>query len=162
MNLPLILGSLCAAILIFALMNKFSHWRSKRWRERTLKKITNSKIKREPSDIYVMTSDEELSVRKHSTGESKGFAWKDVVRIVAFKRDLFAYDCVCVAFELDGGGEFEIDEEMDGFGDAMDVAAQSCQGCIPYLKWFWDITVPAFETKLTELYRKEGTKPLLQ
>lgn len=44
--------------------------------------------------------------------------WRDVLRVVAFKRDRFTTDLLCLAFEAHGlpaGSELEINEDVAGF-----------------------------------------------
>lgn len=41
--------------------------------------------------------------------------WLDVIRVEAFKRDLYAVDQICLAFIENGNTEVEINEEMEGW-----------------------------------------------
>jgi len=42
-------------------------------------------------------------------------AWKDTVRVEAFKRDLYAVDLICLSVLLKDNKAIEINEEMEGF-----------------------------------------------
>ena len=82
--------------------------------------------------------------------------WSEVEIIVAFKRDYFAYDCLCVDFQLSDGIHVEADEQMDNFIELMEEAPKRCNGCVTLDGWYSSIVVPAFETKMTVLYRRSA------
>jgi hypothetical protein len=76
-------------------------------------------------------------------------AWDEITRITAFKRDLMAYDRICVAMML-GDSTIEIDEQMPGFvpwREAMEqrFAVSPC--------WYLEIMTPVFEPTPMDLYR---------
>ena len=77
--------------------------------------------------------------------------WDDVKAVRAFKRDLFAHDMICVAFQLPDKTWLEIWEESEGFVPIIEKMAQTLPG-IPE-EWQSDIMVPPFVTMDTLLYR---------
>jgi hypothetical protein len=137
-----------------AFISLYLKWRSDSWVERTLKKIRSKDYKKQPSPLFLTLSHDGFNITKRTTNETLKVEWKKISRIVAFKRDLFTYDCVCVLFEtLDGKG-IEIDEQMDGFTQLMEEAPKYCVGCKTFHEWYMNITTPAFATNLTELYKQ--------
>ncbi len=55
--------------------------------------------------------------------------WADVERAVAFKRDLWAVDLVCLELEAKGL-VLEIDEEMEGWQDVLAALPERLPGCL--------------------------------
>lgn len=77
--------------------------------------------------------------------------WADVRGARAFKRDLFAYDMVCLALQMPDKSWVEIWEESHGFIPLIEKMAQVLPG-IPE-KWYTNVCHPAFATNDTLLYR---------
>lgn len=80
---------------------------------------------------------------------SQGVYWASVRRITAFKRDLFAYDCICLMLALPEA-VIELREDMEGFTDVC-AAMERQFGLSP--GWFLEIMTPAFEATPRDLYR---------
>ena len=83
------------------------------------------------------------------------FLWRDVLRIDAFKRDLYTVDVICLAFVLSDDTEVEIDEDMKGFPSLVQKLPEYVPGCQTWDQWFRPVAVPAFELNLTTIYQKE-------
>lgn len=115
-------------------------------------------FKKEPSQVYVAASANGFSIRNRNSDDCIEVEWEEIVRITAFKRDFFVYNCVCVAFELTGGKSVEINESMDGFVDAMEQVAENCDGFIEFYNWYMNNKYSSFEAEVTELYCKEEAK----
>ena len=82
--------------------------------------------------------------------------WTEIARVVAFKRDIYAYDLLCMAFEVDGLS-FEFDEEMEGWKSMID----SLPGYLPGFprpdEWWKAVVLPPFATNMTQLFpRNQG------
>jgi hypothetical protein len=90
------------------------------------------------------------------TASLGGFEWEAVARVVAYKRDLYIYDLVCVAFEFADGTAFEIHEEMMGWQDLIDSLCQRLPGCAPFDEWWPKVASPAFETNETTLFDRQS------
>ena len=80
--------------------------------------------------------------------------WSDVRRIQTYKRDLFAYDMICLAFEIGDDKWVEIWERDDGFVGVAE-AMRTRFPTIPE-DWYNKVMVPAFETNLRDPYRRSG------
>ena len=80
--------------------------------------------------------------------ESRAVAWSEVEEIVAFKRDLYTTDCICLALAMPGG-TVEINEEMPGFVDWRE-AMEHHFGLTP--DWYIEIMTPVFEPTPLRLF----------
>lgn len=78
--------------------------------------------------------------------------WREVGRIVAYKRDLFTYDCICMFVARADGSGIELNEEMDGWKAFCEMLPQVLPGCKSSADWLVSVTFPAFATNTTELY----------
>lgn len=91
---------------------------------------------------------------KQDRGE-KVVAWQDVVRIDAFKRDLYVVDLICLRILLDDNATVEIDEEMEGWDSLVDNLPEYLPGCERFSEWFDKVAYPPFKPKLTVIYRRK-------
>lgn len=62
-------------------------------------------------------------------------AWRDVRRLVAYKRDIYVGDFLCLTIRAAGGRVFEINEESPGWQEVGDVIEQFLPGSLPYTEW---------------------------
>jgi hypothetical protein len=79
--------------------------------------------------------------------------WDDVRAVRAFKRDLFAYDMICLAFQLPDKSWVEICERSEGFVAVMEEMGRILPGISE--NWYYEIMIPAFATMDTLLYRQD-------
>lgn len=87
--------------------------------------------------------------------------WARIDRVVAFKRDLFAHDRMCIAFDA-SGFTFEINEEMVCWAAFVNEMPKFLPGCLNVEAWYDAVMHPAFATNGTILYsRNSGTGPAL-
>ena len=82
------------------------------------------------------------------------FHWRDVIRVEAFKRDLWAVDQICLAFIQTGDTEVEINEEMDGWNSLVEQLPDYLPGCQKFEEWFQPVAIPAFELNLRVIYER--------
>ncbi len=81
--------------------------------------------------------------------------WSDVKEIVAFKRDAFAHDLICIAFRVSAAGEWwEIHEEMPGYQEILAALPAAFPGI--RTDWWHAVAFPAFETNATLLWNAAG------
>jgi len=80
--------------------------------------------------------------------------WDDIDKVVAYKRDLLTEDLVCIKI-IDGKNDsIEINEEIEGFHDALRDLPSYLKG-FPNEKEYWGALIqPAFLTNETTLWRK--------
>jgi len=82
---------------------------------------------------------------------------RDVNEVVAFKRDLFTEDLICVQITFGHGNHErteEIHEEMRGFDEVMAHLARQLPGFDR--DWRMKVVKPAFEAIWTVLYRSSA------
>ncbi len=75
--------------------------------------------------------------------------WSCVTEIVAFKRDLFTTDMICIQFQLDDGTYVELDEEMVGYRQFIDIVTSKFD-LAP--NWWSDVAFPAFKTNKSTIW----------
>jgi len=83
--------------------------------------------------------------------------WDAITDAIAFKRDLFSTDQVCIAFRLSDSSEFEVHEEMKGWSELCEAIPNHLPGSPPWTDWYMEITTPAFELNPTPLFRRDRT-----
>jgi hypothetical protein len=79
-------------------------------------------------------------------------AWNDLRAVFAYKRDLYTTDEICLDIFLPEDSLLTITEETAGWH--IFVPQLEAHLSIPP-SWFADVSVPAFETKLTLLYEQK-------
>jgi hypothetical protein len=89
------------------------------------------------------------------------FRWDEVTRIVAYKRDLWTVDLICLDFFVASRQlTYQADEEMHGFRDMSD----RMRLLFPSVgeSWWPEVAFPAFVTNEKVLYDKPAlTSPSL-
>src|SRR6185295_2147472 len=84
---------------------------------------------------------------KRPTSASIHFiAWSNIVRVVAFKRDLLTVDCICLAFATADGMTTEVNEEMEGWEALTDALPKYLPGGKGWSEYFTQVAFPAFAT----------------
>jgi hypothetical protein len=82
--------------------------------------------------------------------KKKELLWKDVKKVLVCKRDLFAYDQICLYFELSDSG-VEINENMEEWTELINSLPEYLPGCKNVDDWWSEVVYPAFKTNLTEI-----------
>lgn len=81
--------------------------------------------------------------------------WEKIVQVIVYKRDCYTVDLICLAIlDREGLVLLEVDEGMIGFQELIDEKPRRLDGCLSMGGWNMQVTFPAFETSLTELYRR--------
>ncbi|HVX86945.1 MAG TPA: hypothetical protein VH253_19330 [Phycisphaerae bacterium] len=100
-------------------------------------------------------------VRRKIVIDAEGFhaqgmsvAWAALDAVWAYKRDLFAYDEICVLFHHGAGQALEVGEHDEGFMDLLKEMERRLEG-LP-ARWYTDIMFPPFSTEERVLWRREG------
>lgn len=86
-------------------------------------------------------------------GSTVDIRWTAVVRVAAFKRDLFITDELVVAFETDDGPgrTTEVSEEWPGFQELLSGLET---GLGIDASWYGDVIQPPFATNFREIYNR--------
>ncbi|HEY1256406.1 MAG TPA: hypothetical protein VGF01_16640, partial [Terracidiphilus sp.] len=82
--------------------------------------------------------------------------WCDVFNVFAFKRDLFAYDLICLLFE-DATKRFEVSEENVEFPKLVNMLPSYLPGALDKAEWCEIVYFPAFKTNWTTIYSRTNT-----
>jgi hypothetical protein len=91
---------------------------------------------------------------ERGTKTSRMAYWADVFHVVAFKRDLFHVDLICMEIQDRLNSSIEVDEEMEGWKELVANLPEYLPGFPKFEEWFLRVATPAFETCPTELYRR--------
>ncbi|MGJ3648788.1 hypothetical protein ACLB0R_09980 [Sphingomonas sp. GlSt437] len=98
--------------------------------------------------ITLAASADGFELRKGT--QSMAIAWRDIVRVVAFKRDMMTVDRMCLAFET-ADFAIEVDEEMPGYLDFTE-AMNRALSISP--EWMLRVMFPAFATNMETIFER--------
>jgi hypothetical protein len=87
-------------------------------------------------------------------------AWSAVQQVVAYKRDCFALDLLCLAMELEGPRTLELNEEMQGWQLFIETLPLYLEGCPAWTEWWQQVTSPPFATNATVLFQRGSSLPI--
>jgi hypothetical protein len=88
-------------------------------------------------------------------GESHSVPWDGIARIVAFKRDVYGSDLICLLIEPVNGSVLEANEEMPGWADLVREVPIRLPSAKPYPTWFAEVAFPAFSVSPTSIFVRE-------
>lgn len=80
--------------------------------------------------------------------------WADISVIEVFKRDMFAYDLICLTIKYEGGEPVEIDEEDPHWDIFVGKLHKRLDGAQPWGKWFSNVAFPAFTANAQTIYTR--------
>jgi hypothetical protein len=79
--------------------------------------------------------------------------WNDVHTVVAYKRDVYAYDLICVALGNDKAA-IEVNEQMEGWPELVERLPAFLPGTPPLSVWWEQVAKPPFATSKTTLFTR--------
>ncbi len=79
--------------------------------------------------------------------------WGAVQYATVFKRDLFAYDLICLQLKV-ADDVIEFDEEDLNWAQLVEAMPNHLSGCIQWGDWFTEVAFPAFEAKEQLIFKK--------
>jgi hypothetical protein len=90
-----------------------------------------------------------------SKGESRieEIAWGDIVKVIAYKRDCYGFDLMCLAIGVKGNA-LEITEGMEGWDDLLDRAPDVLAGWRSKTDWYQGVMLPAFKANQTVIFSR--------
>lgn len=95
----------------------------------------------------------EPGIRLHSAGgEGPLVPWDQITKVVAFKRDVYAHDLICLLIEQADGSLFEIDERAPGWMALVNELPIRLPAARAYADWFKEVAFPAFDTSPTSVF----------
>jgi hypothetical protein len=83
--------------------------------------------------------------------------WSEVQKVGVFKRDQFVVDLLCLVVELPGPSTVELNEEMQGWQAFVEALPLFLAGTKPFHEWFMEVAFPAFATRPTLIFSREGS-----
>ena len=81
------------------------------------------------------------------------FAWADVGRVIAFKRDLLLEDLICLRFEA-AGSAYDVHEEMAGWDELLTQLPERLPGSLSKDTVFALVALPAFAANETVVFER--------
>jgi hypothetical protein len=134
-------------------------WRHQKIMDKIIDDIRSGKTTK-PQDYHFGISFDSagfvVTALKKTSGKPISMTWSEIVRIVAFKRDLFSTDCVCLMMLRHDNMGVEVDEEMKGWSEFTQTLPIYLPGCKPWSGWFMEITTPAFAPNETEIFSRHA------
>lgn len=86
--------------------------------------------------------------------ESVMLEWNDIQRIMAFKRDVYAHDLVCMLIEKAGAGSLEVNESMHGWTELVNQLPVRLPAAMRFADWFPQVTSTVFEPSPVEVFAR--------
>ena len=83
--------------------------------------------------------------------------WTAVNRAIAFKRDHYAVDLICIVIFSESDSSMEIHEEMNGWQVLLDLLPTYLPGCTAFSDWWLVVAFPAFAANETTIYCREAS-----
>src|SRR5215831_16826379 len=79
--------------------------------------------------------------------------WHDVNAVLAYKRDLYTADLICLGF-VTASGTIEVHEEMRGWSELLERLPSLLPGVPPSSEWWERVAKPPFASFATRLYSR--------
>jgi hypothetical protein len=89
--------------------------------------------------------------------ESFSAGWARVTRIVAFKRDVYSHDLLCILIELEGANTIEVNESMPGWTEMIEQLPIYLPEASPWRDWYPKAAFPAFDVAPTPIFVRQKT-----
>jgi hypothetical protein len=159
----ILLIMMSAGIGLYFLYDKFVvPWLADRTVARIVANAKAGKPIQRDYKLEIVFGDKEFWVVSLMDGKkSPSIKWNEVEKAVAFKRDLWAVDQICVFISRSDNTGIELDEEMKNWSEFIDALPKFLPNCKPSAAWFLDVAFPAFAENFTELYNRSAeSKPV--
>src|SRR5262249_156198 len=88
-----------------------------------------------------------------STQPMASLEWDDVSAVLAYKRDLYTVDLICLGF-VTRNGTIEVHEEMQGWSQLLDQFPSRLPGAPPCSDWWGRVAKPPFAPSVTKLFER--------
>jgi hypothetical protein len=114
------------------------------WRKRLTARWKNVQMGVPRPVIQFDESGLTLTARHADGSETKTeLRWSEVNGVVAYKRDCFALDLICMGFTT-GDGAVELNEGMDGWEALIDAVPSLLPGSTSKQEWWGKVAQPPF------------------
>ena len=88
-----------------------------------------------------------------SSSPQASLEWNDVNAVLAYKRDLYRVDLICLGF-VTASGTIEVHEEMRGWSELLEQLPSRLRGLPPSAEWWERVAKPPFASCMTKLYER--------
>lgn len=117
------------------------------------KQIIANQFKEAQADLGPFIYDENGFILTESLGAAH-YAWADIEAVFGYKEDEYVTDEICFEAFFKAGSRLKMTESTPGWYQFIRRLSEHISSIPP--DWHIEIAVPAFETKLTLLYDKQG------
>ena len=131
---------------------------AKRRLEAFLKKAKNSPVSLENAKYGTVEMSERCVRVKGKKPGIIEVPWNAILRLVAYKRDLWSVDLICLGIVFDNAGKemvLEINEEMVGFKCFIDALPERFP--LREKDWWSKVASSAFVTNMTPLWERDAS-----
>ena len=108
--------------------------------------------KNEPTGHVRIAADEAGIKVDSGGGWSSVIPWGQITRIVAFKRDVYSHDLICMLIETTGNSVMELNESMPGWTELVNELEIRLPSAKPHTDWFTEVAFPAFALSPTDVF----------
>lgn len=105
-----------------------------------------------PDHVDIIVPGKSHLFRKDLPDTNTSFSWKEVTGIIAFKRDCWTVDLICLVIEINKTETLELNENMIGWKNLIDAIPHYLAGAED--EWFTKVAVPAFKPCQTQIYSR--------
>jgi len=128
--------------------------KSQTWFARLNERLRNLGPEPRPPVVEVGESGFKLSIfRQDGSIQTIELKWQDIQQAVAYKRDVFAYDLICIEFITAEWG-VEINERMEGWGEMTSALPNYLPGITDCWEWWNAILQPPFAANPTVIFKR--------
>src|SRR5262245_56412616 len=90
-----------------------------------------------------------------SGAQRVALSWREIRRVIAFKRDHMTTDLICLSLEA-GQSVLEVNEEMVGWTDLLAELPKRLPGAMSSDRLSGEVAKPAFSRNLTVVYDRDA------
>jgi hypothetical protein len=157
-------------LLTYGLERAHERWirprTTRRWLDKALARIGSSDYTPPAKQSDLIVSFDAfgiaLSKARPAVVRVQSIGWSDMVRVVAFKRDLWTVDCICLAIQATDGTIMEVNEEMEGWEALTDTIPKHLPGSKEWAEIFWQVAFPAFATNEMVIFERTPSAEYLE
>jgi hypothetical protein len=122
------------------------------WNTRLTERVRTARHGLRPATIQCDESRLTVTAFHHDGSISKtAVKWQEINRVVVYKRDVYAFDLVCMGFTT-AEGTIELNEEMEGWATLVDALPHYLRGTPNRAEWWNKVVQPPFAANPTTLF----------
>lgn len=94
-----------------------------------------------------------MACDRKGSAQTSSLRWDAVHTVIAYKRDIYSYDLICLALGNDKES-IEVNEEMQGWSELVERLPAFLPGTRPLSGWWERVAQPPFAPSVTTLFRR--------